>query len=129
MRILLVSQMYPGKADPDLGTFVAQIERELLAQRHDVGRAVIDHRGGSRLKYAELGLDAVRKALRFEPDVVYAHFLVPAGALAAIASLVSRAGLVLTAHGRDVCNRGQVPLVAVVCNRGQVPLVAVVGAL
>ena len=29
MRILLVSQMYPGPADPDLGTFVAQLERAL----------------------------------------------------------------------------------------------------
>ena len=29
MRILLVSQMYPGPADPDLGVFVAQMERAL----------------------------------------------------------------------------------------------------
>jgi glycosyltransferase involved in cell wall biosynthesis len=108
MRILLVSQMYPGKSDPDLGAFVAQMERELIAQGHQIERAVIDHRGGSRTKYAQLGVDAVRKALRFEPDVVYAHFLVPAGALAAIASLVSRAGLVLTAHGRDVRNIGAI---------------------
>jgi glycosyltransferase involved in cell wall biosynthesis len=109
MRILLVSQMYPGRADPDLGTFVAQVERELLAQGHEVDRAVIDRRGGSRTKYAQLGLDAVRKARRLAPDVVYAHFLVPAGALAALASVVARAPLVLTAHGRDVRNIGAVP--------------------
>ncbi len=29
MRILLVSQMWPGPADPDYGVFVAQIVREL----------------------------------------------------------------------------------------------------
>ncbi|MCC6222949.1 MAG: glycosyltransferase [Thermoleophilia bacterium] len=109
MRILLVSQMYPGRADPDLGVFVAQVERELLAQGHELERAVIDRRGGSRTKYAELGRDAVRKARRFSPDVVYAHFLVPAGALGALASLASGAALVLTAHGRDVRNIGAIP--------------------
>jgi glycosyltransferase involved in cell wall biosynthesis len=109
MRILLVSQMYPGKRDPDLGIFVAGLERALLAQGHAIERAVIDHRGGSRTKYAELGADTMRKALRFEPDVIYAHFLLPAGGLAALASLVSRTPLVLTAHGRDVRNIGEIP--------------------
>jgi glycosyltransferase involved in cell wall biosynthesis len=109
MRILLVSQMYPGRGDPDLGAFVAQVERELLALGHDVDRAVIDRRGGPRTKYVELGIDAVRKAVRFDPDVVYAHFLVPAGALAALAAAVARAPLVLTAHGRDVRNIGGIP--------------------
>ena len=108
MRILLVSQMYPGRSDPDLGPFVAQVERELVAQGHEVERAVIDRRGGPRTKYARLGVDAVRTARRFRPDVIYAHFLVPAGALAAIASVLSGAPLVLTAHGRDVRNIGAI---------------------
>ena len=34
MRILLVSQMYPGPEDPDLGIFVANLERELAARGH-----------------------------------------------------------------------------------------------
>lgn len=101
--------MYPGPADPDFGVFVAQLERQLIAQGHDVLRAAVDHRGGSRTKYARLGADAVRAAWRFRPDVVYAHFLVPAGALAAIASVVSGAPLVVTAHGRDVRNIGEIP--------------------
>ena len=100
--------MYPGRTDPDFGVFVAQLERELIAQGHDVRRAVLDHRGGSRAKYLQLGADAVREAWRFRPQVVYAHFLVPAGALAAIASVVSGAPLVLTAHGRDVRNIGEI---------------------
>ena len=108
MRILLVSQMYPGRSDPDLGPFVAQVERELVAQGHEVERAVIDRRGGPRTKYARLGVDVVRTARRFRPDVIYAHFLVPAGALAAIASVLSGAPLVLTAHGRDVRNIGAI---------------------
>ena len=40
-------------------------------------------------------------ARRFRPDVVYAHFLVPAGLLAVIAA---RAPAVVTAHGQDVEN-------------------------
>ncbi len=109
VRVLLVSQMYPGAADPDFGIFVAGLERELLALGHEVDRAVIDRRGGSRTKYLGLGLDALRAVRRFRPDVVYAHFLVPAGALAALASLVGSAPLVLTAHGRDVRNIGEIP--------------------
>ncbi len=44
LRILLVSQMYPGPDDPDLGVFVANLERELLARGHEIERAVVDSR-------------------------------------------------------------------------------------
>jgi glycosyltransferase involved in cell wall biosynthesis len=104
MRILLVSQMYPGSRDPDLGAFVAQIERELERQGHSIARAVIDARGGRRSKHAQLAADAVRRARSFSPDVVFAHFLFPAGAAGALASLAAGAPLVTMAHGRDVRN-------------------------
>ena len=110
MKILLVSQMYPGPADPDLGVFVANLERELLARGHQIERAVIDRRAGGRGKHIRLFLDARRAARRFDPDVVYAHFLVPAGLAAALAS---RAPLVVTAHGQDVANVGSIPGVRV----------------
>ena len=45
-------------------------------------------------------------ARRFDPDVVYAHFLFPTGLIGAIAG---RAPLVVTAHGRDVRNVGWLP--------------------
>ena len=106
MKILLVSQMYPGPDDPDLGTFVAQIERALRARGHDLELAVLDRRAGGKLRYLELARDARAAARRFRPDVVYAHFLVPSGLVAALAS---RAPLVLTAHGRDVRNIGVIP--------------------
>ena len=77
MRILLVSPMYPGPADPDFGAFVKQVAGELERQGHELARAVIDGRGGSRMRYAWLTADAVTAARRFRPDVVYAHFLVP----------------------------------------------------
>jgi glycosyltransferase involved in cell wall biosynthesis len=106
VRILLVSQMYPGPDAPDLGTFVAQVERELVGRGHEVERAVLDTRSGGKLRYLTLA----RKTLAAgRPDVVYAHFLVPAGLIGAFAG---RAPLVVTAHGRDVRNIGAIPGVA-----------------
>ena len=101
MRILLVSQMYPGDADPDLGAFVADLERELVARGHDLDRAVVSRRVGGRWRHVVLARDTFRAARRFRPDVVYAHFLAPAGFFAALAT---RAPLVVTAHGQDVEN-------------------------
>ena len=106
MRILLVSQMYPSAAEPDFGVFVAGLERELVSFGHEVERAVLDSRGGGPLRHLRLGLATARAARRFRPDVVYAHFLVPAGLWGA---LLGRAPLVVTAHGQDVANIGRVP--------------------
>jgi len=106
MRILLVSQMYPGPDDPDLGVFVANLERELVARGHELERAVVDRRAGGRRRHLALARDTIRAARRFRPDVVYAHFLVPAGLAAALGS---RAPLVVTAHGQDVANIGSIP--------------------
>jgi glycosyltransferase involved in cell wall biosynthesis len=106
MKILLVSQMYPGPDDPDLGVFVANLERELAARGHEIERAVVDRRAGGRRRHLELARDTIRTARRLRPDVVYAHFLAPAGLAAALAS---RAPLVVTAHGQDVRNVGSIP--------------------
>jgi glycosyltransferase involved in cell wall biosynthesis len=112
MRVLLVSQMYPGPSAPDLGVFVKQLADELERAGNDVSRVVIDHRGGSPAKYGSLAARALAEARRFHPDVVYAHFLFPAGAAAAFAARRVGAHLVLTAHGRDVRNVGAIPGVA-----------------
>ena len=109
MRILLVSQMYPGPDDPDLGVFVAQLERALRERGHELELAVLERRAGGKRRYVELARRARVAARRFRPDVVYAHFLVPSGLAAALAS---HAPLVVTAHGRDVRNIGALPGVA-----------------
>jgi len=103
VRILLVSQMYPGPDAPDLGTFVAQVESTLVERGHDVDRAVLDTRAGGKLRYLALARKARAAST---PDVVYAHFLVPSGFIAALAG---GAPLVVTAHGRDVRNIGAIP--------------------
>jgi len=107
VRILLVSSLYPGPRDPDYGVFVRGLARELERQGHDLDLAVVSRRGGSPAK--QVGLVARALAgLRRRPDVVYAHYLVPAGAAAALAALVGRRPLVVTAHGRDVRNVGTI---------------------
>jgi glycosyltransferase involved in cell wall biosynthesis len=106
VRILLVSQMYPGPDDPDLGVFVRDLEQALAARGHVVERAVLDRRAGGKKRYAQLARDTYARARSFRPDVVYAHFLVPTGF---IATLAGRAPLVVTAHGRDVRNIGAYP--------------------
>jgi glycosyltransferase involved in cell wall biosynthesis len=110
LRILLVSQMYPGPADPDLGTFVAQMERALVERGHDLQLAVLDRRGGGKRRFLELRAK-VQSAAR--PDVVWAHFLVPSGLFAAGVD----APLVVTAHGRDVRNIGWLPGLAALTRR------------
>jgi glycosyltransferase involved in cell wall biosynthesis len=97
--------MYPGPSDPDLGVFVANLERELIARGHEIEQAVVDSRRGGRRRHLGLVRDARRVARAFRPDVAYAHFLVPAGLAAALAT---RAPLVLTAHGQDVANIGSI---------------------
>ncbi len=105
MRILLVSQLYPGPADPDLGVFVRQLELALRERGHEIELAVLDRRGGGKRRFLELRR---KVAAAQRPDVVWAHFLVPSGL---IASSVD-APLVVTAHGRDVRNIGAMPGVA-----------------
>jgi glycosyltransferase involved in cell wall biosynthesis len=106
MKILLVSQMYPGPDAPDLGVFVRGLEEQLAARGHELERAVLDRRRRGKRKYLELTRDTLVTARRFKPDVVYAHFLVPSGLIAALAG---GAPLVVTAHGRDVRNIGWLP--------------------
>jgi glycosyltransferase involved in cell wall biosynthesis len=110
VRILLVSQMYPGPADPDLGVFVAQMERALRDRGHELELAVLDRRGGGKRRFLELRR---RVAAAAAPDVVWAHFLVPTGLIAASVD----APLVVTAHGRDVRNVGTIPGVAAATRR------------
>src|SRR5262249_61155346 len=91
--------MSGGPADPDLGVFVRSLEEALVARGHVVERAVLDRRGGGKRKYVSLSAATLRAARRFRPDVVYAHFLVPTGLIAALAG-GAPAGLAPAGRGR-----------------------------
>ena len=109
MRILLVTQMWPSEENPDLGSFLVPIARELEALGHEVEVSSISRRGGGPLKYVHLVAAARRDARHFRPDVVFAHFLFPAGAAGAIAARAAGAPLVVMAHGQDVANLQEMP--------------------
>lgn len=112
VRILLVSQFWPGPTDPDFGSYLVPVVTELEALGHEVDVVAIDHRGGSRVRHPRLVRDAVVAARCRRRDVVFAHFLLPAGAAGALAGLAGRAPLVVMAHGTDVANLTDIPVVA-----------------
>ena len=101
--------MWPSPENPDLGSFLVPLTRELEALGHEVEVASISKRGGSPSKYLRLTRDARARARRFHPDVVFAHFLFPAGAAGARAARTADAPLVVMAHGQDVANVGRIP--------------------
>ena len=121
MRILLVTQMWPSAENPDLGSFLVPIRDELLATGHEVEVVAISRRGGAPTKYARLVAKSIAAAVRRRPDAVFAHFLFPAGAAGAAASVAGRAPLVVMAHGQDVANlgtmRGALPATRAVVRR------------
>jgi glycosyltransferase involved in cell wall biosynthesis len=101
--------MWPSREHPDLGSFLVPLTRELEELGHEVEVASISRRGGPPTKYATLVRRARSAARRFEPDVIFAHFLFPAGAAGALAARSAGAPLVVMAHGQDVANLGRVP--------------------
>ena len=109
MKILEVTQMWPGPEHPDLGSFLVPLTRELEALGHEVTVASLSQRGGSRSKYFRLVREARQAARRVQPDVVFAHFLFPSGGAGALAARAAGAPLVVMAHGQDVANLGRIP--------------------
>jgi glycosyltransferase involved in cell wall biosynthesis len=104
VRILLVSNMYPSAGRPEFGIFVRNLERALVARGNEVVPVVLDDPAHGRVhtpaKYARLAARTAAAARRVKPDVVYAHYLVPTGLIAA----ATRRPFVVTAHGGDVAN-------------------------
>ena len=117
MRILLLSNMYPSSERPEYGVFVQRLAEALRSRGHEVDEAVMTagRRGALRTPLAYLGLLRRTRGLvrSRRPDVVYAHFLVPTGMVAALGG----APFVVTAHGRDVANARRSALLAAVTRR------------
>jgi glycosyltransferase involved in cell wall biosynthesis len=108
VRIQLVTQMWPSPAHPDLGSFLVPLTREIGRLGHGVEVTSISQRGGSRANYLRLARQAWDAARRFDPDVVFAHFLFPTGAAGALAARAAGVPLVVMAHGQDVANIGRI---------------------
>jgi len=106
MRILCLTNMYPGPGEPDYGAFVRDMCDALEDRGHELRRAVIDTRASGPVKtprkYGRLAGGALTSARWAE--VIYAHYLFPTGAVAAAAGRAARRPWVITAHGGDVAN-------------------------
>ena len=106
LRIMCLSNMYPGPGDPDYGAFVESMCDALERAGHEVERVVIASRAHGPLhtpaKYAGLTRRALARARSV--DVIYAHYLFPTGAVAATCGRLMGRPWVVTAHGRDVRN-------------------------
>src|SRR5919108_436968 len=99
MRILLVSQMYPGTADPDLGVFVRSME-EALATR-GLETKIPEARG--KTEVVDSGVDLER--FRVEPAPAGGpHFL-------CIASLIARKNVLRLAEAHARLGEGTLTFV------------------
>ena len=61
MRILLVSQMYPGPKAPDLGVFVKQVADALEQEGNELERVIIDRARRHALGHIGRGRGAERR--------------------------------------------------------------------
>jgi glycosyltransferase involved in cell wall biosynthesis len=106
MRVLCLSNMYPGPEAPDYGAFIERMCDALERQGAQVDRAVIRTRSSGRLRTPAkyLGLSARAVAAARRADVIWAHYLFPTGLIAWLAGRATRTPWVVTAHGGDVAN-------------------------
>ena len=106
LRIMCLSNMYPGPENPDYGAFVEAMCAALERSGHEVERVVIASRAHGPLKTPAKYADLARRALARtrQVDVIYAHYLFPTGAVAAACGRTLGRPWVITAHGRDVRN-------------------------
>jgi glycosyltransferase involved in cell wall biosynthesis len=106
VRVLCLSNMYPGPGAPDYGAFVATMADALERRGLEVERVVIDTRarGPLRTSAKYLGLAGRAAGPTRRADVIYGHYLFPTGAIAAGWGRMLNVPWVLTAHGQDVAN-------------------------
>jgi glycosyltransferase involved in cell wall biosynthesis len=108
MKILLISNMWPGPRKPHFGIFVR--DRVDAYRRNGAIVEVVatrDPRKGpwSILKYAGLLARSVWMGARHRPDVIEGHYLIPTAVIAGFVASVTRRPYVLYAHGSDVDGR------------------------
>lgn len=106
LRILCLSNMYPGPANPDYGAFVEVMCDAIERSGHEVQRVAIDTRASGVIRTPAKYLGLARRAVARTRgvDVIYAHYLFPTGAIAAASGRLLGRPWVITAHGGDVRN-------------------------
>lgn len=106
LRIMCLSNMYPGPDNPDYGAFVEVMCDAIERSGHEVQRVAIDTRASGLLRTPAKYLGLARRAIARTRgiDVIYAHYLFPTGAIAATCGRLLGRPWVITAHGGDVRN-------------------------
>jgi len=136
LRILLISNMWPGEFDPVFGVFVSRHVRALEEAGATV-RVIAnrDPRTGplrTPLKYARVLVRSLAAAASGSYDVVAGHFLYPTAAIASAAARIAHVPYVVVAHGTDVRSLEQPSLIGRMCRtavQGADARVAVSGVL
>ena len=112
LRVMCLSNMYPGPGAPDYGAFIERMCDCMERQGAQVERVVINSRASGALrtpgKYTRLAMQAIGEAR--DVDVIWAHYLFPTGFIAALAGRARRTPWVITAHGGDVANLSRAPI-------------------
>ncbi|CAE6931131.1 Glycosyl transferases group 1 [Vibrio sp. B1ASS3] len=78
-NVLLISNMYPSESFPYFGSFVRNIEFELIKENFKIDRVVIDKKYESKFKkivaYIKFYIDIIRNVLFEDYDYIYAHYV------------------------------------------------------
>ncbi|SDX79816.1 glycosyltransferase [Salimicrobium album] len=107
-RILVISNMYPGKRSRTFGIFVKNHVEILRSRGFEIDvLGIRDPRMGKKFviqKYMKwLGKFAwLLLKNRKKYDVIHAHYVFPSGLLARIFKKISGAGMIVTSHGGDI---------------------------
>ncbi|WP_321211920.1 glycosyltransferase family 4 protein [Methanothermobacter sp. DP] len=108
-RVLVISNMYPGKENVSFGSFI-RVHVNAFKRYTDVEQFVVantDQRKGKvRLicKYSSLLIRSIWSSISKRFDVIHAHYAFPTGFIGLICHWITRKPLVITVHGGDINN-------------------------
>lgn len=132
MKVLVVTNMWPGPAKHHFGIFVANRVEAYRRLGADVRVVANDDPRKSVLrkvaKYTSLLARAVWGAVSFRPEIVEGHYLRPTAILTRIAASVARCPYVLYAHGSDLVGPVSGSLVKAVRGAAEIHTNSVVSA-
>ncbi|MFB2623898.1 MULTISPECIES: glycosyltransferase family 4 protein [Methanothermobacter] len=108
-RVLVISNMYPGKENVSFGSFI-RVHVDAFKRYTDVEQFVVantDQRKGKvRLicKYTSLLIRSIWSSISKRFDVIHAHYAFPTGFIGLMCHWITRKPLVITVHGGDINN-------------------------
>ncbi|WP_017726210.1 glycosyltransferase [Halalkalibacterium ligniniphilum] len=108
IRVLVLSNMYPGKDSKTFGIFVKNQVEALRAKGAEVDVVAVQNPSMSKpdvmKKYAKWAAQTLASFLTKgrQYDVVHAHYVFPTGMLALLFKKVFKTRLIVTAHGGDI---------------------------